>query len=284
MPFAYNALCERQEDSRMLVANAALVRRVDTAAREYLVARYSGPGNPMGAEILLDDGLVATRVPFAPRNPLMNRATGLEHVAQIDRLADFYGPSGQLFWVETTPCTPIRVLNALAACGFRIEQHASTLYAAPLPTNDRSTVDAVVVTPVERQSLDEFLDTLNAGFGLPPAALAQLRINQGFWLDVPNWHLFVARHHGRAAAAAVLSIHGEIAYLAAAATLPGFRNRGLQTALIATRIEVARALGATIVTGQAEWGGTSQANMQRAGLSISHLRTIWTNSPEGTAA
>lgn len=268
-------------DSTMLVANAALVRRLDAAARQYLVARYSGPGNPMGAEIRTDAGMVATRVPFAPLNPLMNRATGVEHVAQLDGLTDFYGAGSQPFRVETTPCTPVEVLHALTARGFRIEQHASTLYASPLPAR---LLSSVIVTPVERQALGEFLDTLNTGFGLPPAALEQLRTNQGFWLDVPNWRLFIGRIDGRAAGAAVLSIHGDIAYLAAAATLPAARSLGVQTALIAARLAAARELGATIVTGQAEWGGTSQANMQRAGLQISHLRTIWSNAEDSGSA
>jgi GNAT superfamily N-acetyltransferase len=265
----------------MLVANAALARKLDRTARQYLVTRYSGPGNPMGAEILDDGGMVATKVPFVPQNSLMNRATGIEHPRHLDDLIAFYGATRQaFFWVEVTPYTPIEVTDALLERGFKAESSASSLYASPLPAPaDR----ALQVCVVNGQTLDAFLDTLNTGFGTPPNLLDGLRANQRFWVNVPTWHLFLARVDGEPAGAAVLSLHDEIAYLAAASTLPPFRNRGLQTALIATRIATARALGATIVTGQAEWGSSSQANMQRAGLQISHVRVLWTNSRSGEA-
>ena len=71
--------------------------------------------------------------------------------------------------------------------------------------------------------------------------LANLRRNQSFWCDVPDWHLFLARVDGAPAGAAVLSIHGDIGYLAAGSVLPAFRGRGVHAALIAARLERARA-------------------------------------------
>ena len=271
----------------MLVATAELARRFDAIAADYLVARYSGPGNPMGAQVLRDGELVATKVPYLPMNPLMNRARGIETVAQLREVLAFYAATQQRCWIEVVPSTPVAVSNAMINAGFRVDSYGATLYAAPLPLS-RTQLDVEVcevcevrevreVREIKSAGLDEFLDTLNTGFGTPGQLLPGMRANQSFWLQVPTWQLFIARVVGVAAGAAVLSLHADTGYLAAASTLPAFRNRGIQSALISARIARAEALGCTVVTGQAAHGSSSQGNMQRAGMQISHVRTAWTN-------
>lgn len=259
----------------MLTATDDLARRLDAIACDYLVARYTGPGNPMGTETLHAGRALATEVPAVPMNPLMNSARGLENVEQLREVLAFYAATQQACWVEVSPYTPPAVTSALIGAGFHVERYASTLYATPLPPTG---LHGVRVTDVAAPALAEFLDTINAGFGTPVALLARTRDNQAFWSQVSNWHLFLAHVDAHAAGGAVLSVHEDAAYLAAAATLPAFRNGGVQSALIAARIARARALGCNLVTAQAAWGTSSQSNLQRAGLQISHVRTIWTNA------
>ena len=66
-----------------------------------------------------------------------------------------------------------------------------------------------------------------------------------------------------------------IGYLANAATVPGFRGRGCQTALLARRIADAAAAGCDLVAGQATFGSTSQRNMERMGLRPAVTVTTW---------
>ncbi len=260
----------------MLVATADLARQFDALAADYLVARFSGPGNPMGAQLLRAGDMVATKVPYVPLNPLMNRARGISSAAQLHEVLAFYAATQQRCWIEVVPSTPAAVTNEMISTGFRVESYASTLYTAPLPAPAHHDVD---ISDVTETGLDEFLDTLNTGFGTPSQVLPGMRANQRFWSKVPTWHLFMARVNGVAAGAAVLSVHDDTAYLAAASTLPAFRNRGIQSALISACMARAQALGCSVVTGQAAWGSSSQGNMQRAGMQISHVRTLWTNQP-----
>ena len=300
----------------MYPANEAIARMLDAVALDYLLARYSGPGNPMGTQVLRRGSLVATKVPFAPANPLMNTARGIEHADDVDALLAFYGSTdieadaaardaaaghpqvARACWVETSPYTPRAATDALVARGFRLERQAATLYAVPVPearaahaSGTAAMGGAPVVRAVGSDDLPHFLDTLNRGFGTPEAVLPGLRANQSFWREVPAWHLFLASIDDQPAGAAVLSVHaqaghaqagheqaghGHVGYLAAASTLTALRGRGVQGALIAARSERARALGCTMLAGQAAWGSTSQANMQRAGMQISHLRSHWT--------
>ena len=262
----------------MITATEALARQLDGVALDYLLTRYSGPGNPMGTQILRAGTTLATKVSFLPWNPLTNTARGIESAEQLGAVLAFYAETEQNCWIEVSPYAPIAATDALIANGFHVERHASTLYAAPLPATRVALDREIAIVEIGAPLVNEFLDALNTGFGTPPEVLADLRTNQAFWPTVKTWHLFLARINGVTAGGAVLSIHDDVAYLAAASTLPAFRNRGIQGALIDARIECARALGCNIVAGQAAWATSSQANMQRAGLQISHLRTLWTNS------
>lgn len=281
----------------MTIANEALARALDNVARRYLLDRYSGPGNPLGTLVLRSGNAVATKVPAAPQNPLMNAARGVEHPDELVAVLDFYGiapasagtrTGGPVCWLETSPYTPRAVTDALVAAGFRMERQAATLYAAPILTTGcaAQSPSAVRIRDVTTAELELFLDTLNRGFGVAASALPAVRANQSFWCAVDNWHFFLATIDAVAVGAAVLAVYddatyGRVGYLAAASTLEQARGRGAQRALIAARMARAIEQGCTLITGQAAWGTTSSANMQRAGLQISHLRTVWTNGATG---
>ena len=66
------------------------------------------------------------------------------------------------------------------------------------------------------------------------------------------------------------------AYLADAATDPNFRNRGLQTALLAHRLHYAANVGASFACSGAAFGSVSHRNMERAGMKIQFVRALWT--------
>ncbi len=98
------------------------------------------------------------------------------------------------------------------AAGFRVERYSATLVAEPVPDADDERRRAR--NRPRRNSTISRHD--ESGLRLRRCeSLAPLRRNQSFWCDVPNWHLFLARIDGVPAGAAVLSIHGDIGYLAA---------------------------------------------------------------------
>jgi hypothetical protein len=255
-------------------ATFTLGRELERVAAEYTEQRYSGPGNPLAAELLRDGTLFATKIPFARDNPLMNGVHGLEDPAELPRVLEFYATTGQPCWIDVPPYAGTALTDALCRAGFRPASHSSVMYAAPIPDLAPHSAD---ITLIGAGELDAFLDTMNAGFGVPEAMLPALRRNQSFWPHVATWHLRVARIDGVPAAAAVLSRHGRIGYLAAASTLPRFRNRGLHAALLAARLVLARRHGCELITGQAAAGSVSQCNQQRTGLTIAHTKTVWTN-------
>jgi len=262
----------------MAATTIELSRRVENAAAQYRLDRYSGPGNPIGTEILRFATGFATKVTRAPQIPLMNTVYGLEDADQLPDVLAFYAATEQRCWVDVPPYVPIAVTDALARNGFRVELYSAVMVAEPLPSVRPG---EAAVEEVAAAELDVFLDTMNVGFDTPAAGLPALRRNQSFWCNVPQWHLFLARVGGTPAGAAVLSVHDDVGYLAAGSVLPQFRGRGIHAALIAARLAKAAARQCKIVCGAAAWGSQSQRNQQRAGLAIAHVKSVWTNRPAG---
>jgi GNAT superfamily N-acetyltransferase len=67
---------------------------------------------------------------------------------------------------------------------------------------------------------------------------------------------------------AAISIHGQVAVLGGAATLPEARGRGAQALLLRTRLAIAIEVGCTLATATAAAGSTSLRNLARAGFVI----------------
>ena len=104
-------------------------------------------------------------------------------------------------------------------------------------------------------------------FDMPPAAVPVLA---GADAD-PRWTTLVVRDGDTLAGAASLFVHGRTGYLAMAATAPAHRRRGVQSALIRARLDLARRLGceqALSETGAAVPGvpNPSHDNLVRAGF------------------
>jgi GNAT superfamily N-acetyltransferase len=127
---------------------------------------------------------------------------------------------------------------------------------------------------VDAAGLDEFLGTHAAGWQI--ADEAGFKANVRGWLRRPGWSLYLARFDGTPAATAVLYVAENVGYCADAATHPAFRGRGLQTALLHRRIADARAAGVDFVCSGADFLSQSHRNMERAGMRVLFVRSLWT--------
>jgi GNAT superfamily N-acetyltransferase len=95
------------------------------------------------------------------------------------------------------------------------------------------------------------------------------------WLGRPGWHPYLARVDGVPAAVGMLYARNRTAYLTLASTIPAYRRRGCQTALLRHRLAGAHALGCNLVTSSAAFDSASQHNLERAGLRIAYTLADW---------
>jgi GNAT superfamily N-acetyltransferase len=90
--------------------------------------------------------------------------------------------------------------------------------------------------------------------------------------SAPQVECYLARVHGAVAGGGTLILRDGVAGLFGASTLPAYRNRGVQTALLQTRIARAAQAGCDLVVCLAQPGSSSQRNVVRQGFSVLYTR------------
>lgn len=194
----------------------------------------------------------------------MNRISGLgpERADRLDGVLSYYRELGLRPWLEIRPDVELR-LPAGTLLGYQ-----AVLYGPARPWEDRLPVG-------ETDDLQAVGRLLLEAFGVPAeiverhaGALAKATLRA-------RGRAYVVELEGRPAAAALLTVSDGIAYLAMAATLPDFRGRGCQRALIGARLAAAAAAGCELVVATAEFGSTSQRNLERAGVRIAYTKAVW---------
>lgn len=80
---------------------------------------------------------------------------------------------------------------------------------------------------------------------------------------------------GEAAGGGALGIRSGVASLFGMSTLPKFRRRGVQRALLEARLAAAAEAGCDLASVKTEPGTGSERNVRRAGFTLVHEQTIW---------
>lgn len=96
------------------------------------------------------------------------------------------------------------------------------------------------------------------------------------WSKYADWKLYLAYLSDQPIGCAVLYLKNSIAHLADAATPEKFRGKGAQTALLLARFKDAVACNADLMFSRADFGTTSQKNMEKLDLRMSYARAFWT--------
>jgi GNAT superfamily N-acetyltransferase len=91
---------------------------------------------------------------------------------------------------------------------------------------------------------------------------------------VPEFPIYLAQVDGEVAAMGSMFVKGNIAWLGNANTLPAFRQRGCQLALLNHRIGEAKRMGCDWAISDATMGTTSQRNLVRGGMAFGYTETV----------
>ena len=263
-----------------LAPSLDLVRRTLAADVSYTVSRMQVleriRGNPIGiAYRWIDSTAVAL---MSGVLPAFSRVVGLrpEHALYVGPLVNWYRSQGVKPTFEMVPgmfdAGLGRELTRRGLCpsGF----HTALIGAPGAATPDDGQIE---VEPVlDADAMERYLDAYVAGWAIPPKDHVQFKANVRPWREQPGWSLYLAQMKGRPAAAGTLYIHERVGYLADAATDPSCRGQGLQSALLRRRIKDAGAAGVDFVCSGAAPFSTSHRNMERAGMRIQFIRSLWT--------
>ena len=88
-------------------------------------------------------------------------------------------------------------------------------------------------------------------------------------------HSFLAELEGKAIGTGGLTMHGGVALMAGASTVPEGRRKGAQNALLEARLRFAAKSGCDVAMMCALPGSASQRNAERRGFKIAYTRIKW---------
>jgi len=224
-----------------------------------------------------------------PGSALFNRALGLGLAepateAGLDEIDAFFTDQGLAYGIPVTPdAQPPELPGWLEARGLRRGYAWTKLARGAEPASDLNHLVRTTLR-VEEVGADRagvFADVFLRAYGAPEVARALLERVPG----TAGWRCFVAFDGDTPAAAGALFITGTVGWLGAAGTLPEFRRRGAQGALLAARIGAGRRAGCeTLVTetGEPVEGRpeSSYRNLVRAGFAPQYVRQNYLSSEE----
>jgi len=229
-----------------------------------------------GAQVAVAPGSVS---------PQRNRARGLgvqEPASErmLDQIFEIYQAfKVKRFSFQRSPCPQYDEIGGwLEKRGFR-PHHAytelvrETTPALAVPIAAR---DGVRVARIGNNDAEAFARVFGGVSSVPPGQLEWIRASVG----APGFNHYLAYVADRPAAAGMVYVNGDAAWMGWAGTLTPFRRRGAQTALIAARVERAAELGAKWIvcaTLEPKRGRPSGSyrNLLKSGFREAYLRPVW---------
>jgi hypothetical protein len=266
-------------EARLCASIAERALLDDPASRPFVeslaggIASYAGPGSPINkvVGIGLDEDL----------DP-----------ATLDRVEKAFFERGSTTQAEVSILAQPAVHALLTRRGYVLQGFENVLARALTDDDSQATLPpGIIVQRIEAHEVSCLVSTMIAGFvhpdesgtgsGValpPPAAVEHAMVMVA---KTPGFRGYLARLEDNIAGGAGLRIDGAIAQLCGAATLPEFRRRGVQTALLAGRMSEARRAGCQLAILTAQPGSKSHFNAQRRGFTLVYTRALLVKEPKG---
>jgi GNAT superfamily N-acetyltransferase len=149
--------------------------------------------------------------------------------------------------------------------------------ARPILQNDSANnwpapVPGITIEKAGREQIDLWTLTVAQGFSenapVPQGLFEVMKV----FAQTPGAECYLARVDGKAAGGGTLAIRDGVAGLFGASTLPEFRKRGVQTALLHARLARAAEAKCNLAACIALPGSSSQRNMTRRGFMTLYTR------------
>jgi GNAT superfamily N-acetyltransferase len=218
-------------------------------------AVYCGAGNPVTQAVGL--GLL-----------------GPVSAEEFNQLEAFYFSRNEPVRVETCPLADATLFEHYKERHYFVSEFSNVMVrpvldGAAMPSPTVPGIDIRLAGPDE---LDLWVMTVAQGFAENYPVTHEILSVMKMFAIVKNTQCYLARIDGRVVGGATLAVRGRIAGLFGASTLPEFRNRGVQTALLYTRLRSAAEARCELAMSLAQPGSHSQRNITRLGFQTLYTR------------
>jgi GNAT superfamily N-acetyltransferase len=253
---------------------ARRLEMAETAAPDWVEAqRRHSPSRPIAVETIAG-GVAFFGGPTYPANQIVGMGLyGEVHADDVDRVETFYRSRGVPATVVVSPLADPALLILLGQRGYRIAEFNSVLIRRIGADEPFTPPAGIEVERVSDETEGLWARAIAQGFSdIVPVSEDVF----GGFVALPGALNFLARIDGAVAGGCCGRIIPEarIAALYGSATLPEFRRRGVQTALIARRLHEAARAGCEYAVVSTQPGGGSQRNMERRGFRVAYTKVV----------
>jgi GNAT superfamily N-acetyltransferase len=279
-------------DRSPLFCNHGLAARIERAEAGLMAATTEAArrrgAEPAGFAIPIASGMATFAEAGSPVNKVAGLGFGgLPEDGELGRVETAFAERRAPVRVEISTLADPALGELLAAHGYRLTGFENVLgrglaeafdYVSPPGVEIRTSGDAeleawldVVVDAVAHPDVDGAA----AHEEFPRDAIERAERDL-LATGVERW---TATRGSAIAGGGGLRVEDGIAQLAGAATAPAHRRRGIQGALLATRLAAAAAAGCDIAVVTTQPGSTSQRNVQRHGFDLLYARAVLVRVP-----
>jgi GNAT superfamily N-acetyltransferase len=195
----------------------------------------------------------------------------------FDELETFFMDRNADVFHEVSPMADQSLMAVLSDRGYRPMELTSVMYQDLREWDPDAEFDSDFLTRVVDDSEAElWAETAAAGWATVNESLQDFMLAFGkIAARTQGGHPFIAELDGRPIAAGGFQIFDDVCILAGASTMPEFRRKGAQNALLQARLQYAVDHGCTLAMMCALPGSQSQKNAQKNGFEIAYTRTKW---------
>jgi len=219
-------------------------------------AMYDGASSPMTQTFGL--GM------FEPTSP-----------AQLDAIEAYFGSRGAATDHEVSPFAGVEVLALLVARGYQPIELSTVLVQPLTAAHVAPAAGALRVGRLAVEQRPAWIEASVAGWAADPETASFIRGLAKTSTSNAAMTQYLVERDGETIATGALGIHGDVALLAGASTIPSARGLGAQRMLLAARLADAHARGCTIAMMVTAPGTASQRNAERSGFAIAYTRSKW---------
>ncbi|MGA8877031.1 MAG: GNAT family N-acetyltransferase [Candidatus Korobacteraceae bacterium] len=246
------------------------------------IRRYA-PHEPNAAENIAGGIAFFGGVKY-PSNQIVGMGlNGAVAADDMDRVEHFFRSRGVASTVVVSPLADESLRNLLGERGYRIAEFNSVLIRRISASESCKAPDDIVIERVTPQTVRPWVQAIARGFSQDVDVAEEVF---GGFAALPGALAFLARIEDTVVGGCGGRTIPEarIASLFGAATLPEYRCRGVQTALIARRLHEAAQAGCEYAVVSTNPGSGSQRNMERRGFRLAYTKVVMTREWPETAA
>jgi GNAT superfamily N-acetyltransferase len=270
-----------------------LAARIDQAEGRLCagIAKAIADADPQAASAVFDvaDGVGV----FAGRGSPTNKLIGvgfaeLPTADALETLEQHFAAQESPLQAEIATLANPALHAMLTLRGYRSQGFENVLGCAPDTVARTDPPAGIAITAVAEGDRDRWIDVVVEAFAAPDVGGVggdtvppsdELRRWMSLTMRTPGFECVAAYVDGRIAGGAALRIDGDIAQFCGAATLPAFRRRGVQTALLRWRLAHAATRGCRVAVVTTQPASKSQENVQRQGFALLYARQLLVRMP-----